>query len=100
MSRDVFGVLLLLSACASGPVERQPLADGSWHLTCRFSMTRCVREIDQVCAGRDYEILSGRAHLREYGLAALPNESATADLVVRCAEVPKPAPETDAAPSD
>src|SRR5713226_6466868 len=79
------GVLVVLSSCASGSMERQRLADGSWRVSCNQSMSRCVREVDRICGESDYEITSGRARLRSFGIGSLPNESWVTELVVRCA---------------
>jgi hypothetical protein len=67
-------------------MERQRLADGSWRVSCNQSMSRCVREVDRICGESDYEITSGRARLRSFGIGSLPNESWVTELVVRCAE--------------
>jgi len=67
-------------------MERQRLADGSWRASCNQSMSRCVREVDRICGDGDYEITSGRARLRSFGIGSLPNESWVTELVVRCAE--------------
>jgi hypothetical protein len=74
----------IATGCVSSSIERQQLTDGSWRLSCRLPMGDCVREIDKICAGNDYDILSGRAGHRAYGLAALPSESSTAEVIVRC----------------
>jgi hypothetical protein len=89
MMARYFCGLFLLTACASRPlVEREHLADGSWQLRCRTPMTRCVLEIDHVCGGADYEIVNGETRYRTYGIASLPSESSTSELVVRCAGAP------------
>jgi hypothetical protein len=58
--RDVCA-LVFLASCVTGPVERQRLADGSWHLTCRLPMDECVRHFEAVCMDKRYRILSAQS---------------------------------------
>ena len=56
--------LVLAGACASVPVERQHLPDGSWQLVCRLPMEGCVREVERVCRNKRYVISHAESETR------------------------------------
>jgi hypothetical protein len=100
--------LLLLTACAAGPVERQRLADGSWHLTCRLTMEECIRHFEIVCSDKRYRILSGQSKrelrdvepgTREYRVSELVAICDIDAAQARAAEAASPSPPASAPPS-
>jgi len=74
----------LFGACASGPIERQHLADGSWQLICQVPMDGCVREIEKVCRNKRYVILHGQSDTRLRDAPPFATEYHTNHLTFMC----------------
>ena len=81
--RGVVG-LFVLAACATGPVERRHLADGSWQITCRLPMDECVRHFEAVCIDKRYRILSGQSKRELRDVDPGTREYRTSELVALC----------------
>jgi hypothetical protein len=75
---------LLLASCITGPVERQRLADGSWHLTCRLPMDECVRHFEAVCMDKRYRILGGQSRRDLRDVDPGTKEYRTSELTALC----------------
>jgi hypothetical protein len=81
--RGVVGLCVLV-ACATGPVERRHLADGSWQLTCRLPMDECVRHFEAVCSDKRYRILSGQSKRELRDVDPGTREYRTSEFVALC----------------
>ena len=84
MRSRFIGALVFLAACATGSVERQRLADGSWHLTCRLPMDECLRHFEQVCMDKRYRILSGRSQRDVRDVDPGTREYRTSEITALC----------------
>jgi hypothetical protein len=82
-----FGALVVLTACATTPPfvsRKQP--DGSYELTCKLPLSQCLDNVDQVCGGAPYDVVSGHDHRRaiDIRVGTYQNEVRSSDAVVRC----------------
>jgi hypothetical protein len=84
MREHVLGLALVLAGCASSTVERQRLADGSWHLTCGLPMDECARQADQLCTDQRYRILRGESRHVVRGAGPSQVEYRISDLTFAC----------------
>jgi hypothetical protein len=84
MRRGHWISLLLLFGCSSSNVERQSLADGSWHVKCKFGLEQCVREVEKLCLDPTYQISRGSSVRKLYGVEPGKTEVRTSELFVSC----------------
>lgn len=104
MSRADVGGLLLAAVCVavgctSAAVERQHLADGSWHFTCRLPMDECVRHLETICMDKRYRILSAQSKRELRDVDPGIRETRISDITAVCdRERPEPQLASDAGP--
>jgi hypothetical protein len=76
--------LLVMAGCSSPNVERQPIADGTWQIKCKFGLEQCVREADKVCPDPTYLISRGYSVRKLYGVEPGKTEIRTSELTLTC----------------
>jgi hypothetical protein len=81
--RRFMGLVVMLG-CSSPNVERQPIADGTWLIKCRFGLEQCVREADKVCPDPTYQISAGNSVRKLYGVEPGKTELRSSELTVTC----------------
>ena len=105
MSRAGVGGLLLAAVCVavgctSAAVERQHLADGSWHFTCRLPMDECVRHVETICMDKRYRILSAQSKRELRDVDPGIRETRISDITAVCdREKPEPQLASSVAPA-
>jgi len=78
------GLALLLCACGhTTGVERRQQPDGSYQVTCRVALARCLTSVAEICP-QGYEVLHAQEDVSVVGPREINEPSIASEATVRC----------------
>jgi hypothetical protein len=76
--------LAVLALGCAGTGRPKQLADGTYRLQCKSSLSQCLAIMAEICPAHGYEVLSANEHRARYGPEGVQTHVLTAEAKARC----------------
>ena len=77
---------VVVFACAAQNAGRTRLADGSYHVSCKEPLYRCLAAMTDLCSRYGYDVVRAKEEKKHYGPSLWEAEYVSSDAIVRCRE--------------